>query len=65
MKIKGFDKDLRCREYQFEIGKTYGIKLPDGYELTKDDLCSDKVFHYCNSLKDVHGYYSVSPSEHN
>ena len=65
MKIKGFDEDLKCRGYQFEIGKTYEIKLPDGYELTKEDLCSDKVFHYCDSLRKVHGYYSVNPSDHN
>lgn len=65
MKIKGFDKDLKCRGYQFEIGKTYEIKLPDGYELTKEDLCSDKVFHYCDSLRKVHGYYSVEPNDHN
>ena len=65
MKIKGFDKDLKCREYQFEVGKTYEIKLPDGYELTKEDLCSDKVFHYCDSLRKVHGYYSVEPNDHN
>jgi hypothetical protein len=65
MKIKEFDEDLKCRGYQFEIRKTYEIKLPDGYELTGDDLCSDKVFHYCDSLRNVHGYYSVNPNEHN
>ena len=54
MKIKGFDKDLKCRGFQFEIGKEYKIDT-NGKPL---ELCSDTVFHYCDSLQKVHEYYS-------
>ncbi|HOE07212.1 MAG TPA: pentapeptide repeat-containing protein [Bacilli bacterium] len=56
MKIKGFDKDLKCRGVQFEIGKEYKIEL-NGREL---ELCTDTCFHYCNSLQQVHQYYPVN-----
>lgn len=51
MKIKGFDKDLRCRGFQFQVGETYDTGAK---ELR---LCSDTVFHYCNSIQQVHAYY--------
>lgn len=54
MKIKGFDKDLKCRGFQFEVGKEYKIDT-NGKPL---ELCSDTVFHYCDSLQKVHEYYS-------
>lgn len=59
MKIKGMDKNMQCRGFQFEIGKEYKIE----HEGRPLELCSDTVFHYCNSLKDVHNFYSVRNPE--
>ena len=56
MNIKGMDKNMRCRGFQFEIGKEYKIEN-NGEEL---ELCSDTVFHYCKSLQQVHKHYSCN-----
>ena len=61
--IKGFDKNLSCRGYQFELGKEYKIELPEGYKLTINDLCSNKVFHFCDGLAKVHNYYSCNDTD--
>ena len=52
---KGFTKDLKCKDFQFEIGKVY-----EKPEVGKPRLCSADGFHYCNTLKEVFAHYSNS-----
>lgn len=47
--IKGFDKDLKCSSFQYEIGKEY-------YSPKKPRLCSEG-FHFCQTLNDVFCFY--------
>lgn len=48
---KGFDKDLKCNDFQYEVGKEY--ELPNG---EKPEICS-KGFHACESPLEVLDYY--------
>ena len=47
--FKGFDKDLKCRDHAFEVGKTYSVA-------GKIVACSNG-FHSCENPFDVWSYY--------
>ena len=53
--FKGFDKDLKCRDFQYEIGKEYSEE--------KADICN-YGFHACEFPMDVFNYYPPSDSRY-
>ena len=49
---KGFNEDLTCRNFQYEIGKTYAM-------VGSPEICK-RGFHFCRKLIDVLGYYPTT-----
>jgi hypothetical protein len=50
---KGTDKDMKCRDYQYELGVQYDMADDENIEVCKNG------FHLCLKLCDVYSYYDI------
>ena len=53
---KGFDKDMKCRNFQYEVGKEY--------EMDGEIKCCNRGFHACKSPMEVWDYYDMLNSRY-
>ena len=53
---KGFGKDLKCKDYQYEVGKDY--------EHNREVSCCKSGFHFCENPMDVLNYYNPADSRY-
>lgn len=49
---KVFNEDWTCRDFKYEVGKTY--------EMEESPQCCDRGFHFCTNLADCFNYYSFN-----
>ena len=54
---KGFDKDLKCRDFQYQIGQVYETDK-------KPVRCTSNGFHFCENPLDVLAYYPAASSRY-
>jgi hypothetical protein len=57
---KVFNENWTCREFQYEVGKTYELLDSNG-NLQEPKLCS-RGFHACKKVQDCFSYYDFHPS---
>lgn len=53
---KGFDKNMKCRGFQYEVGKEY--------EMDGEIKCCNQGFHACKSPMEVWDYYDMLDSRY-
>ena len=53
---KGFDKNMKCRGFQYEVGKEY--------EMDGEIKCCNRGFHACKSPMEVWDYYDMLNSRY-
>ena len=61
--VKGFNKDMKCIDMQYEVGKDFEMPAGKTLKCCPDDPGTEGGLHFCENPLDVFGYYAPADSK--
>ena len=61
--VKGFNKDMKCIDMQYEVGREFEMPAAKTLKCCPDDPGTEGGLHFCENPLDVFGYYAPADSK--